>query len=477
MRQHCSFARAILRGFISYVIAAGLTVTATAQTTWQVDIGNCPNVGDGSPGNPFCSIQSAIDVAAGGDLVLVAAGSYNEAIDFLGKAIIVRGEGLSASTTVIGSGADDSIVKFTSGEGPNSVLDGFTIASGIGSEVEVEPGVFEKVGGGILIDSSSPSLLNCVFKSNAAQRGGGAYLAGADPTFVNCLFITNSAEEGGGLYCTDNCNPRLINCVLQGNTATSDGGGMFNTAGCCGGTPSHPVVDNSILWGNTPNQIVDDVGSASTVSFSDVLGGWSGAGSNNIAANPMFINTLAGDLRLLSGSPCIDAGQDSAVPLDSFDLDADGILLESIPNDLEGSSRFRNAAVEMGAFESDHCPADTNGDGVIDHNDYLIMNTNWGTDPPCSSPCPSDINNDGAVSVEDLHIHLATRGDCPEPITAPPCPADFTDDGLVDVQDLIELLAAWGSNPGHIADIDDDGDVGVSDLIPFLAAWGSCPTF
>ncbi len=56
-----------------------------------------------------------------------------------------------------------------------------------------------------------------------------------------------------------------------------------------------------------------------------------------------------------------------------------------------------------------------------------------------------------------------------------PCPADFNGDGNVNVTDLLELLAAWGPNPGHAADINEDGFVNVTDLLALLAAWGGCP--
>ena len=55
------------------------------------------------------------------------------------------------------------------------------------------------------------------------------------------------------------------------------------------------------------------------------------------------------------------------------------------------------------------------------------------------------------------------------------CPADTTGDGAVNVSDLLDLLAAWGPNPGHPADINGDGAVNVTDLLALLAAWGPCP--
>ena len=56
-----------------------------------------------------------------------------------------------------------------------------------------------------------------------------------------------------------------------------------------------------------------------------------------------------------------------------------------------------------------------------------------------------------------------------------PCPWDLDTSGVVGLADLLELLAAWGPNPGHPADFDGDDTVGLSDLLELLANWGPCP--
>jgi len=53
------------------------------------------------------------------------------------------------------------------------------------------------------------------------------------------------------------------------------------------------------------------------VNYSNVQGGWTGSGGNNIDADPLFVDAAGADttvgtddddLRLSAGSPCIDAG-------------------------------------------------------------------------------------------------------------------------------------------------------------------------
>jgi hypothetical protein len=52
------------------------------------------------------------------------------------------------------------------------------------------------------------------------------------------------------------------------------------------------------------------------------------------------------------------------------------------------------------------CPADLNGDGVVDVVDLLLLLGNWG------NPGTGDINGDGTVNVEDLLLLLAAWGPC-----------------------------------------------------------------
>lgn len=58
--------------------------------------------------------------------------------------------------------------------------------------------------------------------------------------------------------------------------------------------------------------------------------------------------------------------------------------------------------------------------------------------PPPPGACPADINGDGIVDVLDLLAVLGTWGECAG------CPEDITGDDLVDVLDLLQVLANWG---------------------------------
>ena len=61
-----------------------------------------------------------------------------------------------------------------------------------------------------------------------------------------------------------------------------------------------------------------------------------------------------------------------------------------------------------------------------------------GSRGPAMPDCPADVNGDGMVDVLDLLAVLAAWGDCPG------CPEDITGDDVVDVLDLLQVLGGWG---------------------------------
>ncbi|MCZ6612266.1 MAG: right-handed parallel beta-helix repeat-containing protein, partial [Planctomycetota bacterium] len=131
---------------------------------------------------------------------------------------------------------------------------------------------------------SSPIVTNCTFNNNTTAFSGGGIFNFTDcsPNVTNCIFTQNTATFlGGGIYNLLNSNPVVTNCSFSANSAI-DAGGIYNLLN------SSPMVSNCIFWDDSPAEIVDADGSISTVRYTDIQGGWTGAGSNNIDADPLF---------------------------------------------------------------------------------------------------------------------------------------------------------------------------------------------
>ncbi|MGC8784991.1 MAG: choice-of-anchor Q domain-containing protein, partial [Armatimonadota bacterium] len=104
---------------------------------------------------------------------------------------------------------------------------------------------------------------------------------------------------------------------------------------------------NVIIWHNSAGNIRNDKGTPS-IAYSNIGGcgsssSWNSScgtnGGGNIDADPRFVNLAGGNLRLQPGSPCIDAGDNAALP-------------PGITTDLDGNPRIFNGVVDMGAYEA-----------------------------------------------------------------------------------------------------------------------------
>ena len=142
-------------------------------------------------------------------------------------------DGVVTQTTGI-SGANSFHVITSTGVLSNTILDGFYINAGSATG----DSFFEKIGGGMYNEGSSPVLQNLVFIANQAEAaGGGVINRGASiPEFNNVTFLRNAAIEdewedkgsGGGMY-NYLSDPILTSVSFYSNTAAEDGGAMVNS--------------------------------------------------------------------------------------------------------------------------------------------------------------------------------------------------------------------------------------------------------
>jgi hypothetical protein len=219
----------------------------------------------------FNNIQAAIDDSNDGDTIIVADGTYtgdgNRDINFFGKAIILQSENGPEKCIIDCNATQDDQhygFGFGWGEDSNSVLEGFTIINGW---VMGSCGMFLCEYGGILCANSSPTIDNCIIRSNV---GYAVYCLNSNVIIKNCTISENKwSLHSAGVYCT-NSNLKISNCTVRGNKgrgiscfsssvmvskctisdnneeAGGDGGGIF-----CGN--SHATISYCTIRGNKGN--------------------------------------------------------------------------------------------------------------------------------------------------------------------------------------------------------------------------------
>ncbi len=174
--------------------------------------------------NDYTTIQTAIDAATTADLICVGAGTWVETIDFGGAEVTVWGV-KGAAATIIDGGALDSVVRFTTAEGPGAVLRGFTLTNGYQAYA----------GGGVRIEGASPTLEDLVVSGNdGGYCGGGVYVDEGAPTLTRVAVRNNSAYHywewergaGGGVYLQD-ADAILDDVLVEGNIAGQYAGGLY----------------------------------------------------------------------------------------------------------------------------------------------------------------------------------------------------------------------------------------------------------
>ncbi len=437
------------------------------------------------PGD-YATIQACIDAAVSGvDECVVAPGTYVEAINFNGKAITLRSSGGAAVTTIDGNGALH-VVQCINGEGPNTILYGFTITGGNAAG----PFLVDFQGGGMYNEGSSPTTTNCAFNGNTARFGAGMFNHASSPTVIHCTFNGNTASSGAGMYNDDVSSPTITNCTFSENDANDSGGGVYNEAGSptvtdcmfsgnrafTGGgianfpfsSPtvtncmfsgnaaatgggilnllSDPTVTNCTFNGNTSDSVggaMYNVSSNAKVinsAFSGNTANINGGGMHNEHSNPTLTNCTFS--RNTAGS---DGGGLSSV-LNSAPTLANCILWGNNPNEVFNDQSVANVAVSFSDVQGG-LPGGTIDDGGNIDADPLFVDAD---------------GTDGIIGTNDDNLRLRTTSPC---IDA----GDNTAPGLVGILTDLDGNDRFHDDPG----VPDTGN-GTPPIVNMGAYESSC---
>ncbi len=177
-------------------------------------------------GDAFTTLQPALDAAAAGDEIWVAAGTYTP------TSLSTPGDPRSATFELKGGvalygGFDPSVGDDTWGE-RDWVNDEALLSGDIGISGDPADNVYHVVSGSAVLETAVLDGFTITGGNAGSGNGGGMLNDGASPTLANLIFSGNTASNGGGIENANGSNPTLIHCTFSGNTAANYGGGLYN---------------------------------------------------------------------------------------------------------------------------------------------------------------------------------------------------------------------------------------------------------
>ena len=292
-----------------------------------------------------------------------------------GGGIEIFGASPTVSGNVIANnqaGGDGAGIDVQSGGNPLRTSSPLITGNTITGNSEI-PGWSGGAGGGISMNGATGAeVIGNTITHNQNDSGGAMNLVGAG-TISDNMMSGNTSNSGGAIWIVNGFTGLIAQNVIVGNTSHGPGGGIFfSPASGSGGAllVSNTIADNQAV-GNSGSAVYAAGWSSQWQLFNNVLQGAGtstvecdtdpsdgpprldhsdvfGAGtvlagtcgsmlgtSGNISADPRFVG--GGNYRLLSGSPAIDAGNNSALSLPAADFD--------------GLPRISGGVVDIGAFE------------------------------------------------------------------------------------------------------------------------------
>ncbi|MFK7961796.1 MAG: right-handed parallel beta-helix repeat-containing protein, partial [Phycisphaerales bacterium] len=311
---------------------------------------------------------------------------------------------------------------------------GVDVASGTGVTVSNNTIRFNEANstiGGLYVAGTGATINGNTIVGNAIVSGqadgGGLYVGSANATVTDNLVMDNVAtRNGGGIYAASSGQTYTGNTVTDNTAQLGDGGGIFVAQG------NGQYTGNSVMGnfaGNRGGGVFVNNGGANT-SFT----------GNQVTDNESVTNGGGFHWRAAGGSLAGDADVYNVVA-NNVSSDASAIYY-----DVANGSDLDATSVCWGMFDAGAISGSIH-DFFDDASLGFVLFFPFIDDPACSgtkTPCPADVDGDQLVNFTDLLTVLSNFGPCP----GGACDEDVNGDGLVDFTDVLGVLSNWGACAG-----------------------------
>jgi len=284
---------------------------------------------DDVTGNPYCTIQAAVNAANGGDVIHVYPGTYNESVNLSlmnpqgGLTLAtVNATGVPTPGTVqVHWGGPDAEIRTETAFDGDVIIDGFVVYSdGSGIDVEVK-------GAG----SANRNLVIRNVTANGTGNSGIEAEADGDVTITNCEANNNTKASGNGIVVKDTGgNVTILDCEASGNAGTgiwvSNVYGTVTIRNCtANGNGEEGIIVSPGFLGSeevdlgsvtTPDQVIID---RCTANNNYLIGIRVEGAAGDVTITDSTTNFNGEDGMYVGGSP-VDGGLGVVLPIDGGDV-------------------------------------------------------------------------------------------------------------------------------------------------------------
>lgn len=236
----------------------------------------------------YGTIQKAIDKASEDDVILLSDGIYTG----FGNYDIA----ISKPITLRSEGGPNNCIIDCQDIGRGFIINADAMVSGI----TITNGLHDTGGAIKVMNASSPTLSNCVIKGNFARKnGGGIHTTGGQPTITGCIIDQNrSGLLGGGVY-FDAGTPFVSGCKIMNNQARSGGGMHGNDASI---TLTWVIIrDNHVLQSGGGAAFINGTHEITNSILHNNSSQGEGGGLSISNGDSTILNTTVADNRSISG--------------------------------------------------------------------------------------------------------------------------------------------------------------------------------
>jgi hypothetical protein len=218
--------RPVLVLVVSVVASGSISWAQTGTARYVAPAGSDAGNDCTLAGNPCATIGHAVTVAGGGDIVIVAPGTYTEADIRIARDVTIRGAGANLTIIQAAPAPRVAATRVFWVKSAGAAFAGLTIRHG---------NLDAASGAALLAEFAQVRMTECVVDANCESNGGGGAVAVIAGTLTasRSTFTGNVADSGGsgGALEAVGATVELRDCVFEANRVVGGAGGALYMRG------------------------------------------------------------------------------------------------------------------------------------------------------------------------------------------------------------------------------------------------------